>query len=134
MWLQEDDPDAVDGMLRHAYGLDASTAVKDPGPYFYLRLFTVASKYDVPTLLKEAVRFVKAALASNSSASWFPDVVYQIYEELPTHHGELRAVVSRICYADMSTLLKTQQFRKLLMDVPALAVDAMDIMNKKIEA
>ncbi|KAF2162941.1 hypothetical protein M409DRAFT_57982 [Zasmidium cellare ATCC 36951] len=125
MWLYEDDRDAVEGMLRHVYGLDASGAVTNPGVYFYLRLFTVASKYNVPTLLEEAVEAVEERLAPATSASWFPEVVYQIYEELPVHQRELRTVVTDICLRDIHKLFKTKQFKELLMDIPALGIDVM---------
>ncbi|KAK4502265.1 hypothetical protein PRZ48_005690 [Zasmidium cellare] len=125
MWLYEDDPDAVHGMLRHFYGLEARGAVTSPGIYFYLRLFTVASKYDVPTLLDEAVKAVKDALSDATKASWFPDMVYQIYEELPIHQRELRVAVTNACQRNIQELFKTKRFKELLMDVPAFSIDMM---------
>lgn len=84
--------------MRHIYGLDAQDAVTKPGIYFQLRLFTVASKYDVQTLLKMAVTAVDTHFAQSNivQASWSCDVVYKIYEELPVHKRELR-IVARAC-------------------------------------
>lgn len=53
----------------------------------------------------------------------FSRLVFDIYEELPAHGGELRSVAKQVCQSHMGMLLAKEEFKEMVLEVPELALD-----------
>ncbi|CAK4030352.1 BTB POZ domain [Lecanosticta acicola] len=123
----DDDHEAVDGMLRHIYGLDHGAAAQSPGPYFSLRIFAVAGKYGLPKLLDKAVQEVWRELETGWDMPTFVPMVYSIYEEVPRHGGQLRGLVQGVCVKHFMDLMQMEEFEEMLLKVPDLSVQLLKV-------
>ena len=52
----------------------------------------------------------------------------EIYENVPLHGGETREVAKVACKSQLANLMRTEAFRKVLYQVPGLAVDVLHII------
>lgn len=128
MPLHDDDPEAVEGMIRFIYGIDYRDAATSPGFDYFLRIFAVADKYDVPGLVKMVTEDVRSELEREAlrEPSSFSQLVRSIYAETPTHRGELRSIAKETCSKNFAALMKVEHFKETLRHVPDLSVQLLE--------
>lgn len=129
--LYDDDPVAVNTMLRYFYGFDPSSSDASSGIYTKLRLFAVAGKYGITDLQQKAAESVKEALHEKVRSSAFPQILKYIYEETPAHEGELLKEAALLCRSNIVPLMRDRAFKELLLDVPGIAVAALGLVAKE---
>lgn len=103
MWLYDNHPDAATGMLMLIYGTFSPDLFD--GRCIFDRehsLFTVASKYDVPTLINETTKAMKGwfgiIVSPNSrTGRGLPKIIHKIYDELPLEPRVPRDVAANQC-------------------------------------
>lgn len=119
-------------MLKYIYGQDPFQGRGEgPAIHYHFNLFAVAGKYQVDSLLGVAAEKAKEKLALQWEDACFSSLLHTIYVETPTHSGELREGAKEICQKHIKKLMKErQEFRELLLEVPELAFDIVDIMSK----
>lgn len=134
MTLYDDDQDAVDGMLRHIYGLDYRTAAIQPGPYFCLRTFAVAGKYDVPSLQEATIARMKEELEDlHKNPKSFSSMVQSIYIDAPSHLGGMRKVAKQACWKRFAELMQVKEFKEMLLEVPELQLELLKDFNEQTQ-
>lgn len=64
----------------------------------------------------------------------FPQLLYAIYEETPNHGGQLREVAKQVCCANVKKLMGMDNFREMLLKLPELPLEVMDVVVARQQA
>ncbi|KAH9207826.1 hypothetical protein DL95DRAFT_468345 [Leptodontidium sp. 2 PMI_412] len=134
--LEDDNPNAIDGMLRYLYGFDPMESCGSSLPAVTLKhvvyLYATADKYDVPHLRGEMLSSFKDRAERLWHILWLSgklaDIIESVYDYTPPNDSMRQAVV-RFSVDNLSTLLQNspERFRALLEDIPDFGTDI--IMN-----
>ena len=79
----------------------------------------------MPKLLAKAVESAKQKLEVNWNLPSFTYYVCTIYQQTPSHGGELRNVVKDICRDHLAELLAKKEFKEVFLSIPELALSIM---------
>ena len=116
------------GMLQSMYGLDSYEAVSEPSVYFVLKLFTVAQKHNLHTLAGYTVDKVEFYFRTEDHEDLKSGT---IWKSMKTCHCKAASCAKwRRSHANrkLANLMRTEAFRKVLYQVPGLAVDVLHII------
>lgn len=118
--LVEDDPDAVEAMLKFLYTCDYSYS-KDDGLSLHINVYALADKYDIPTFKTLAQSRFADEAAKQYRNPKFLIAVRDIYNK--TGDKGLRDIAAEIVNRHVQTLFQTDESRQWIAEVPGLAAD-----------
>jgi hypothetical protein len=129
--LHEDDPDALEAMLRTCYGLDPFTNLEKPALHEklqkFIALYVVADKYQVPGCQSKAEAMISEAATHRWAELWdknhLEDIVEQIYDATINSTDFLRKWVVDRMHLELRHFRESDSKRltQLLEAVPELA-------------
>lgn len=124
--LKEDEPDAVEHVLRHLYGC---TLPQDNKPWrLWLALVAAADKYLEPELSSAAGERLMHKAQTLESLK-YTNHVFDIIQELKAnmaHHQSLLDFAEQLRKKHLEYLLKDKRYRELLVSDPALMLAQLD--------
>ncbi|KAK0113072.1 hypothetical protein ONS95_014778 [Cadophora gregata] len=132
--LDDDDPVAVEIMLKYFYTGKYNEPINE-SKELHLQLqaqvltYTLADKYDIPTLMGLAEKRFKSTLDQGPTPEEYLSVVSDVYT-VPTPTNALRAIAveyARIKFRDMMQSADLEFLRALLQDVPEFAFDVLQL-------
>ncbi|CZT23976.1 uncharacterized protein RCC_09692 [Ramularia collo-cygni] len=129
--MSSDSQQAAQNVIRHLYYLN-------PEPIRYrnalhdIEMWIIAHEYEVASLITTSEVTIADQLESLTplkGISHFTDVLRAIYKA-PELGGELRKIAVQACKDEIEHLISQHKFRKMLMEVPEMAVDLLNEMAK----
>ncbi|KAI5362312.1 Putative BTB/POZ domain-containing protein [Septoria linicola] len=130
--LYDDDSDTIADMLKYIYGLDPFEEKSAPLDIYHdLELFAVAGKYQLDGLLSDAVKSAKEKVETLLRYGSFPDLLRIIYEETPSHGGQIRDIFKEICREHLPDLMQKKEFKEIILELPELALDIIDVVSRE---
>ncbi|KAK3714301.1 hypothetical protein LTR37_007887 [Vermiconidia calcicola] len=122
--LHDDDPDAVEAMLRYIYSFEYADNAGKPAlgtAAFHLNVYVVAKKYQMPTLGTKALKSVHGEIATfdktgNPSTTRGFEIL-QLIMALKTykeHDESFEKVAKKLTIAYLPALMKEKEFRASL--------------------
>lgn len=133
--LKEDDPRAVEAMVRFMY--DSGTQLGaychgETSPTILLtRIYAVAEKYQIPKLKEQAKLKFQISVQSPWYMKDFPQVIEEVYTTTCPDVRDLRDEVVRVTRDRVETLLKNDDFQHVLESQIGFAADMVRILIEK---
>lgn len=112
--LKEDDPDAMEEVLRHHYGCKFPVAATKPWRLWF-DLVTTADKYLEPELSNKAESQLRKVAGSCEDTDTVLDIFQSIKSDM-THRESLSKFADALRKKNMSKLQKNPRYRDLLFD------------------
>lgn len=124
MELKDDDPDAVEAMLKWIYTFDYdTTSTSRRGPKEHIEVYMVADKYLLPALQASALLRLKAALQSIGTVG-LANALCMV------HRGDYGSTITEVLNGkrdeQLSELIKCDIFRGLVAEKQDLLLEPMD--------
>ena len=126
--LPDDDLPVVEAMLNFLYHFDYQASISPM--IFNAKVYSIADKYDIPTLKSQAVEKSRKSVETCWSMDDFPHAIREIYSSTPGNDRGLRDLVVKIACEHMETLSKQPDFRILLEEACGFAADVVLFMAK----
>jgi hypothetical protein len=126
--LEDDDPNAMDAVLRHIYKAPIGPRHSQSNEkhwQFWLKVYITADKYLVPALSEQAY----TEFYTYAKTAWDLDTVVQIIETLTietSHNHKLVALATELRQVHFRQLLRSQQYRETLEEDKALLWEHVD--------
>lgn len=98
---------------------------------FNVRVYSIADKYDVQALKKQAKRKFENTVQNCWDMDDIPDAVAQVYASTLTSDRGLREVVSAVAGKNISRLLSKQKFRDVLQETTGFASDLVEGLTRE---
>jgi hypothetical protein len=130
--LKEDNPRAVEAMLKFFYGLDIFAPNDIPPMIFWVSVYQIADKFLASQLKSDVTERFVPLVHYNWEDECFPDVIAEAYDSTPPDDRGLRDTILKAAYENLPALRKSKEFQRVLREVPGFAADlilAMDIYD-----
>lgn len=144
--LEEDDVLIIEAMLHFMYHFDYDddydgySSPIDHGPYlpmmFNVNMYTIADKYDIPSLKVAAKKKFGSAVKFYWRRSHLMvtnvlvEVISAVYNSTPTTNEGLRDVLAQVAHEQIEYLVDDDDFRHVLEQYPRFAIDIMSRMAR----
>jgi hypothetical protein len=129
--LKDDDPDAMEQVLRHLYGCALPAASAKEWTFWHL-VVTAADKYLEPALSDSASsRLMEAAEMQNDSDTVF-DIIQEIKASM-SHHESLLGFAEQLRVKNLKDLLQNARYRAFLTSDPELMLAQLDELEVRRE-
>jgi speckle-type POZ protein len=135
--LKGDDVFAVEAMLRFMYTSDydaSGSAGNSASPMvFNAKVYSIADKYDVPSLKSQAREKFKKTVETCWNMDDFPYAIAEAYNSTTSIDRGLRKVVVDIACKHINELLMKQGFRDILEDIIGFASDITQYLARSLK-
>ena len=116
-----DDPELVDLMLRHLYGMDYSKRSEDCPIVIHAKMCAIADFYDIEGLKTLAQQKLKSAVEKNWDGPGFVKVVSLVFNPPLEKDWTLQEIIA-VTIGKHPSLLKTPGIEAIFNEKPNLAV------------
>ncbi|KAK2768599.1 hypothetical protein FQN54_000455 [Arachnomyces sp. PD_36] len=147
--LKDDDPSAIESMLRFMYGFDEGDDYKPRDEreegggsgdgdgsrtldvVLHARVFGLAQKYGVAKLKQLSKENFKKGLEERSDLKRFPEVVEEVYRSTHDNIRDLREEVVRVSCSHLKELTGNEAFRDVLEESAGFAADIVKLLGSR---
>lgn len=130
--LEEDDPYAIEAMIRFMYGYSYDSSSNNNGRIspmvFSARVYRTADKYGVATLKQLSKDKFNQATRTCWDMDDFPQVITDVYDT--SQCQELQETVAQVSHEHMEALLKKNNFLRALEETNGFAADLVQLTAK----
>ncbi|KAJ5818319.1 BTB/POZ protein [Penicillium riverlandense] len=127
IYLKEDHPRAVLGMIAFFYGFRWHSPTFDRGELSYqvflVMLYQLADKYAIPLLKKQSKNFFEDDIKIAWDDPKFLLAITEVYQRTLKSDRALRDPVVRTCLEHLDNLKQKEDFRKMLEEIDGFAAD-----------
>lgn len=126
--LEEDNPDAMDTVLRYIYKIPVAPrcSSSDENPWCcWLDVYTIADKYLVPALSEQACKYFFDFSRSERSLNEIADIIETLHMEM-NHDNKTFKLAAELREKHLRKLLQNKQYREKVQDDQALMWEHVD--------
>jgi hypothetical protein len=96
----------------------------------HARVFTIATKYGIPSLKQAAIDKFQSAVKQHWSHKTFPEVIEEVYTTTPEEVRELRVVIARTILKNPKSL-QVKEVEDAIRSIDGLAFDLLKLKTNK---
>jgi hypothetical protein len=126
--LEEDDPDAIDTILRYIYKIPVAPrhSSSDENPWrYWLDVYTTADKYLVPALSEHACKYFFDFARAERSLNEIADIIETLHTEM-NHDNKIFKLAAELRKKHLRRLLQNKRYRETVQDDQALMWEHVD--------
>ncbi|KAK5121820.1 hypothetical protein LTR85_004695 [Meristemomyces frigidus] len=139
--LHDDDPDAVEAMLRFFYTLDYSDLPKSRdsvcSAVFNVRVFTLAEKYLLVHLREHAAAKFAAAADRSWGSDGFTDAITEAYTTTADYEAQLKRGIMGVVLTHAKDLFdmdgEYHHFREMARHVPIFTAEVAELLSQRLD-